>query len=53
MNIKNIILIVVAAIVAIPAFANDEIFSIVENPEIPTKIEYQEALRAFSIWEQE
>ena len=47
MNIKNIILIVVAAIVAIPAFANDEIFSIVENPEIPTKIEFAGQIVSF------
>ncbi len=40
MSIKNIILILAVAIVTMPVCANDEIFSIVENPEIPAKIEF-------------
>ena len=45
--IKQIFVILVAVITAIPVCANDEIFSIVENPEIPTKIEFAGQIVSF------
>lgn len=45
--IKQLIVIMAATIVAIPICANDEIFSIVENPEIPTKIEFAGQMISF------